>query len=210
MRIPKIFTPRFSFGVSGVSGVFDSTDVMKNKVLQPIAADTPTAGPSVSGVSEPLLIALTGQPDTPATPSDVAGVAEDWKNNRLNLKDTFKSGTPDTPDTPVDPLHTILRPDTGPLPEGLTAIEARFYQAIAAHPGLSRSQLCERAGLTLDEFNASTPALCGRDLAWPDFTHYGGWITARQVPVVSKSPMQTESPDRLYPITVTKEQEGQP
>lgn len=184
MRIPKISTPRFSLGVPGVPGVFNSTDVMKNKDLDSISADTPLEELGVPGVANTALSTANPHSGTPGTPDDSAGVAEKFLLKRLIIKEPLKSGTPGTPDTPENQSHRNLLPDTGPLPEGLTEIEARLYRAIAAHPGLTRSQLCEQAGLTLDEFNASTPTLCGRQLAWPDFAQQNGWITARQAKAV--------------------------
>lgn len=180
MRIPKIFTPRFSLGVPGVPGVSDSADVMKNKVFDSISADTPLEELGVPGVTDIALSTANRHSGTPDTPDDSAGVAEKLLFKRLNLKEALNPGTPGTPDTPENPSRRNLLPDTGPLPEGLTEIEARLYRAIAAHPGLTRAQLCEQADLTLDEFNARTPTLCGRLLAWPDFARYGGWVTASQ------------------------------
>lgn len=184
MRIPKIFTPRFSLGVPGVPGVSNSIDVMKNKEFDSISADTPLEELGVPGVADTALSIANPHSGTPDTPDDSTGVAEKFLFKRLIINESLNSGTPGTPDTPENQSHRNLLPDTGPLPEGLTEIEARLYRAIAVHPGLTRAQLCEQAGVALDEFNASTSTLCGRLLAWPDFAQQDGWITARQAKAV--------------------------
>ncbi len=186
MLIPKMFKPRFSFGVSRVPGVPESISLLKNNKLDSIPIDTPQEEPGVPGVSSTALHPAIRHSGTLDTPDDSAGVAEQSMLKYLNPQETLNTGTPGTPDTPENPLRLNILPDTGPLPEGLTIIEARLYQVIATEPGLTRTQLCERAGLTLDEFNASTPVLCSRQLVWPDFAQSGGWITAQQATAASE------------------------
>lgn len=184
MLIPKIFRPCFTFGVSGVPGVSDSTILMENKGLSSVLADTPSELPRVPGVSDNALIDVAGSLDTPDTPDNSPGVAEKLLDKTLNIKEELDSDTPGTPGTPQNDPAPRSVPETGPIPEGLNAVEACLYRAIAAEPGLSRAQLCERTGITVAAFDASTPVLCGRQLAWSDYTHQGGWIIGRQARAV--------------------------
>lgn len=180
MRIPKLFKPAFKFGVPGVPGVPDTISAIENNELNPILADTLTEWPSVPGVPDAGSVDPPRLAGTPDTPDHAAGVSTLSTDNLLNNQEELNADTPGTPDTPENSLCRKLLPDTGPIPEGLNEIEARLWRAIAAEPGLSRVQLCERTGVTLEEFNASTPVLCGQQLAWPDYARYGGWMTARQ------------------------------
>ena len=180
MRIPKLFKPSFKFGVPGVPGVPDTISAIENNKLNPILADTLTEWPGVPGVPDADGVDAPRLAGTPDTPDHAAGVSTLSNDSLLNNKENRNADTPGTPDTPENSLCRKLLPDTGPIPEGLNEIEARLWRAIAAEPGLSRVQLCERTGVTLEEFNASTPVLCGQQLAWPDYARYGGWMTARQ------------------------------
>ena len=180
MRIPKLFKPSFKFGVPGVPGVPDTTGTIENKELNPVFADTPIEWLGVPGVPDAARAEVSQFTGTPDTPDVSTGVSVNLRNNILNNKRELKPDTPGTPGTPNKPVYRKLLPDTGPIPEGLNEVEARLWRAIAAEPGLSRVQLCERTGVTLEEFNASTPVLGGRQLVWADFARYDGWITARQ------------------------------
>jgi hypothetical protein len=180
MRIPKLFKPSFKFGVSGVPGVPDTISAIENNKLNPILADTLTEWPGVSGVPDTDSVDAPRRAGTPDTPDHAAGVSTLSTDNLLNNQEELNTDTPGTPDTPENSLCRKLLPDTGPIPGGLNEVEARLWRAIAAEPGLSRVQLCERTCVTLEEFDANTPVLCGRQLAWPDYVRYGGWMTARQ------------------------------
>ncbi len=181
MRAPKMFKPCFTFSVPGVSSVPNAISIIENNELMTNLADTLREWPGVTGVSDADWGDIPRLAGTPDTPDHGAGVSTLSTDNLLNNKKELNADTPGTPDTPENSLCRKLLPDTGLVPEGLSEIEAQLWRAIAVHPGLTQEQLCEVAGVTLDEFNASTPALCGRNLVWPDFARYGGWVTAQQV-----------------------------
>ncbi len=181
MRTPKMFKPCFTFGVPSVSSVPDAISIIENNELIITLADTLREWPGVTGVSDADWADGSRPAGTPDTPHDFDGVSAMLKNNLLNNKEELNWDTQGTPDTLDNPSYQKLLPDTGSVPEGLSEIEAQLWQAIAAEPGLSRVQLCKRTGVSVDAFDASTPALCGRLLVWPDFARYGGWVTAQQV-----------------------------
>ena len=184
MHTPKVFTPCFAFGVPSVPSVSNTTNVIENKGLNSIYSDTPTGELGVPEVPDGPWADTDWLAGTPDTLDDPVGVPEQSISNQLMPKGELDSDTLGTPGTPENQSRQKLMPDTGPLPKGLNASETRIYQAIAAQPGLSRAQLCEVAGVTLEEFNASTPILCGRQLTWPDYLRHGGWITASQARAV--------------------------
>jgi hypothetical protein len=99
MLIPKMFKPRFSFGVSRVPGVPESISLLKNNKLDSIPIDTPQEEPGVPGVSSTALHPAIRHSGTLDTPDDSAGVAEQSMLKYLNPQGTLNTGTP-----MVDPI----------------------------------------------------------------------------------------------------------